>query len=96
MNTEEYRNFIESEYKKLYTDKSEKYMYVVMYGNEGCEGLKEIKEQKDLNCLMSMELRARINSQRDISIYAFSSEIEFDFDDITEKLLQNEKVIKVY
>lgn len=72
------------------------FKYVVMYGNEGCEGFLEIKTKKDLNCLPSMEMRARYNSQRNVGVYVFSSECELVPDDISFILLQNKKVRRVY
>jgi len=97
MNIEEYKN----EYQRSHACDEDgkipkRYMYVVMYGNKGCDGFLKIKPQEDLNCLMPMELRSRYNSHNDIGVYVFSCEFELTTDDMNYELLQNDKVIRVY
>lgn len=71
-------------------EKSEQpHYHFVMYGNEGLEGYVAVRSEKEISnsTLKSMELRARMNSHRNISGYAFKANMKVDPDMINEELL---------
>ena len=70
--------------------------HFVMFGSEGLEGYIAVRSEKEIsdNTLKSMELRARINSQRKISGYAFKANMKVDPEMITKDLLS--RAVKIF
>ncbi len=71
------------------------YYHFVMYGNEGVEGYKVVRSEKDMphSTLTHMELRARMNSHRNIKGYAFKSNTQIEPEAITKTILKKAEKI---
>lgn len=84
---------------KILDDTAEKeelgrpYYHFIMYGNEGLEGYLVVRDVEGIwnKTLRNMELRARMNSQRDISGYAFKTDVKVGPEMITPDVLAQAK-----
>jgi hypothetical protein len=73
------------------------YYHFVMFGNEGVEGYKVVRDESEIKpeTISKMKLRARINAHRNVSVFAFKSDSKVDMNDITKKMLKGDHVIKL-
>lgn len=71
--------------------------HFVMYGNEGLEGYTVVESIAEISSqtIANMELRARYNSQRNISGYAFKADVQIPPECIDQDFL-TEKAIKIF
>jgi len=101
--TAQYKDYISKEYDRLFskdqTDAVEKpYYYFVMYGSEGIEYFKCIRDQSEISYdqINSLKLTARFNSHRNLGVYAFKLSKLMPEVLITDDFFSREGVIKIY
>ena len=92
MDKEDYKQHIIEEYDRLMAEDNVPYIHLIMYGNEGLEGYLVTKDKEKLSVYHQMELRARLNSHRDIGVYGFTCDFIVAEDDINMELLNDPKV----
>lgn len=102
MDSEKYKQHIESEYKRLFETKKEEgekiFYHFVMYGSEGLEGYVVDTDPENITGQMinRMCLRARFNAHRSVGVYAFSANQHIPEKCINKAFLKKESVFKFY